>query len=145
LTFVRNVRNVVGMDNNRFAATDGGTGGDGSGPSRPTKGKWLTIGERIALANAELAALERSELAARVAGAAVVSAEDDARAAVGIIAEGLRVLRTRDGVPLTEDMILERARNIAAGLTGVRLDGVRFAARPAPTAEDEENAKEVIR
>src|SRR6185437_670672 len=69
----------------------------------------------------------------------------DAEAAVGIIAEGLRVLRTRDGVPLTDDMILERARNIAAGLTGVRLDGVRFAARRAPTAEDEANAKEVIR
>jgi hypothetical protein len=126
---VRNVRNVVGMDNNRFAATDGGTGGDGSGPSRPTKGKWLTIGEQIALANAELAALERP----------------DPAMVVDVVAEGLRVLRTRDGVPLTEDMILERARNIAAGLTGVRLDGVRFAARRAPTAEDEANAKEVIR
>src|SRR6185437_9572599 len=112
LTFVRNVRNVSLMDNNRFAATDGGTGGDGSGTPPPTKGKWLSIGERIARANAELAALERSELAA---GAAVVSADDDAQAAVGIIAEGLRVLRTRDGVALTEDMILERARNIAAG------------------------------
>ena len=126
---MRNVRNVVGMDNNRFAATDGGTGGDGSGTSAPTKGKWLTIGERIALANAELAALERP----------------DPAMVVDVVAEGLRVLRTRDGVALTDDMILERARNIAAGLTGVRLDGVRFAARRAPTAEDEANAKEVIR
>jgi len=90
---------------------------------------WLTIGERIARANAELAALERP----------------DPAMVADVVAEGLRVLRTRDGVPLTEDMILERARNIAAGLTGVRLDGVRFAARRAPTAEDEANAKEVIR
>jgi len=117
------------MDNNRFAATDGGTGGDGSGTPPPTKGKWLTIGERIARANAELAALERP----------------DPAMVVDVVAEGLRVLRTRDGVALTDDMILERARNIAAGLTGVRLDGVRFAARRAPTAEDEANAKEVIR
>jgi hypothetical protein len=34
------------------------------------------------------------------------------------VAEGLRVLRTRDGVPLTNEQIIERARNIVAGLLG---------------------------
>jgi len=47
------------------------------------------------------------------------------------VQSGLRVLRTRDGVPLTEDAIRERAANIVAGLVGnyeiSRLDGVRFA------------------
>ena len=111
--------------------------------ARRSDSPWLTIGERMARGAAELARAERE---ARAVGAVVVSADDDAMAAVGIVADGLRVLRTRDGVPLTEDMIMERARNIVTGLTGVRLDGVRFAARrAAPTAEDEANAKEVIR
>jgi hypothetical protein len=34
------------------------------------------------------------------------------------VAEGIRVLQTRDGVELTEQQILERARNIVAGLVG---------------------------
>jgi hypothetical protein len=34
------------------------------------------------------------------------------------VAEGLRVLRERDGVALTDDQIVERARNIVAGLVG---------------------------
>ena len=34
------------------------------------------------------------------------------------IAEGIRVLQTRDGVDLTDEQILERARNIVTGLLG---------------------------
>jgi hypothetical protein len=34
------------------------------------------------------------------------------------IAEGIRVLHTRDGIDLTEEQILERARNIVTGLLG---------------------------
>jgi hypothetical protein len=34
------------------------------------------------------------------------------------VAEGIRVLQTRDGVELTDEQILERARNIVTGLLG---------------------------
>jgi hypothetical protein len=34
------------------------------------------------------------------------------------IAAGIRVLQTRDGVPLSDAQIIERARNIVAGLIG---------------------------
>ena len=34
------------------------------------------------------------------------------------ISEGIRVLATRDGVPLTEGQILDRASNIVMGLMG---------------------------
>ena len=34
------------------------------------------------------------------------------------VAEGIRVLQTRDGVELSNEQILERARNIVAGLLG---------------------------
>ncbi|HVZ88725.1 MAG TPA: hypothetical protein VHG72_17260 [Polyangia bacterium] len=34
------------------------------------------------------------------------------------IAEGIRVLQTRDGVELSDEQILERARNIVTGLLG---------------------------
>jgi hypothetical protein len=34
------------------------------------------------------------------------------------VAEGIRVLQTRDGIKLTNAQILERARNIVAGLLG---------------------------
>jgi hypothetical protein len=34
------------------------------------------------------------------------------------VAEGIRVLQTRDGIKLSEDQIVERARNIVAGLVG---------------------------
>jgi hypothetical protein len=37
---------------------------------------------------------------------------------VADVAEGLRVWRRRDGVELSEEQILERARNIVAGLVG---------------------------
>ncbi len=46
------------------------------------------------------------------------------------VQSGIRVLRTRDGVPLTDDAIRERAANIVSGLVGnyriTRLDGVTF-------------------
>jgi hypothetical protein len=34
------------------------------------------------------------------------------------VADGIRVLATRDGIKLSEDQIVERARNIVAGLIG---------------------------
>jgi hypothetical protein len=34
------------------------------------------------------------------------------------VAEGIRVLQTRDGVDLSNEQILERARNIVTGLLG---------------------------
>jgi hypothetical protein len=34
------------------------------------------------------------------------------------VADGIRVLQTRDGIVLTDDQIIERARNIVAGLIG---------------------------
>lgn len=34
------------------------------------------------------------------------------------IADGIRVLQTRDGIELSDDQIVERARNIVAGLLG---------------------------
>jgi hypothetical protein len=34
------------------------------------------------------------------------------------VAEGIRVLQTRDGIDLTNEQILERARNIVTGLLG---------------------------
>lgn len=76
---------------------------------------------------------------ARLAQADLVRARREraeAEETVAIVADGLRVLRTRDGVPLTDDMIDERARNIAAGLTGLPLAGVRFGARKAPEPID---------
>jgi hypothetical protein len=34
------------------------------------------------------------------------------------VAEGIRVLQTRDGIDLSDEQILERARNIVTGLLG---------------------------
>ena len=34
------------------------------------------------------------------------------------VAEGIRVLQTRDGVDLSDEQIIERARNIVTGLLG---------------------------
>jgi hypothetical protein len=59
----------------------------------------------------------------------------DAMEAVAVIADGIRVLRTRDGVALTEEQIRERANNIACALMFTRLDGVRYA-RPVVTEAD---------
>ena len=53
------------------------------------------------------------------------------------VAEGIRVLQTRDGVKLSDDQIVERARNIVAGLIGnysfQSLDARESASAP-PTA-----------
>jgi hypothetical protein len=58
------------------------------------------------------------------------------------VSAGLRVLVTRDGVPLTEDMVRERAANIVSGLVGnydiKPWTGVRYA-RPVVTEEDFSN------
>jgi hypothetical protein len=62
--------------------------------------------------------------------------------AVAVIADGIRVLRTRDGVPLTEEQVIERARNIATGLMFTRLDGVRYA-RPVVTEADFETEQRI--
>jgi hypothetical protein len=40
------------------------------------------------------------------------------RLLVDDVADGIRVLQTRDGVKVSEDQIVERARNIVAGLIG---------------------------
>lgn len=41
---------------------------------------------------------------------------EEAKSAIAVIADGMRVLRTRDGVKLTDEQIEERARNIATAL-----------------------------
>lgn len=53
------------------------------------------------------------------------------------VAEGIRVLQTRDGIELSEQQILERARNIVAGLIGnyaIQSLDVREPAAPATSA-----------
>ncbi len=40
------------------------------------------------------------------------------RLLVDDVADGIRVFQTRDGINLSEDQIVERARNIVAGLIG---------------------------
>jgi hypothetical protein len=64
---------------------------------------------------------------------------DEMLALVDDVAAGVRVLRTRDGVAVTDDQIAERARNIAAALLGnYRIEpftGVRYA-RPPVTEDD---------
>jgi len=64
---------------------------------------------------------------------------DEMRTMVADVAQGVRVLRTRDGVPLTDAQIADRARNIVAALLGnYRIEpftGVRYA-RPTVTEDD---------
>jgi hypothetical protein len=51
------------------------------------------------------------------------------------VAEGIRVLATRDGVKVSEEQIVERARNIVAGLMGnysIQSLDARDAAAQAP-------------
>ena len=43
----------------------------------------------------------------------------DTKEMVRVVAEGIRVLRTRDGVQLTEVQVMERAKNIVMGLLGI--------------------------
>jgi len=53
------------------------------------------------------------------------------------VADGIRVLQTRDGVELSDEQIIERARNIVTGLLGnyqiKSLEGRPN--RPVPTAQ----------
>ncbi len=52
------------------------------------------------------------------------------------VAEGIRVLQTRDGVELSDEQILERARNIVTGLLGnykIRSIDAREAPDPGET------------
>ena len=53
------------------------------------------------------------------------------------VSEGIRVLQTRDGIKLSDDQIVERARNIVAGLIGnynIQSLDAREPAAPAPAA-----------
>lgn len=52
------------------------------------------------------------------------------------VADGIRVLQTRDGIDLSDDQILERARNIVTGLLG------NYRIRPVE-ARDLRHAREV--
>jgi hypothetical protein len=48
------------------------------------------------------------------------------------VAEGIRVLQTRDGVELSDEQIVERARNIVTGLLGnYRIRSIDDAREPA--------------
>ena len=50
------------------------------------------------------------------------------------VAAGLRVLRTRDGLDISDDQVLERARNIVTGLVGnYRIASLDPTTAPAPT------------
>jgi hypothetical protein len=50
------------------------------------------------------------------------------------VAEGIRVLQTRDGVDLSNEQILERARNIVTGLLGnYRIRSIDDAREPSDT------------
>jgi len=52
------------------------------------------------------------------------------------VAEGIRVLQTRDGVDLSNEQILERARNIVTGLLGnYRIRSIDDAREPADRSE----------
>jgi hypothetical protein len=46
-----------------------------------------------------------------------VLAPDPQSRAIDVVAEGIRVLQTRDGVQLSDDQIRERARNIVMALS----------------------------
>jgi hypothetical protein len=64
----------------------------------------------------------------RTAGATVKLLLED-------IADGIRVLQTRDGVELSEDQIVERARNIVAGLIGnYRIQTLEAHDKPTPSS-----------
>jgi hypothetical protein len=125
------------MDNTRD--TEGASVPFDAGLERAKRGDspWLTLGERLAKADLERARREQGWAAYGEEAVALARLERErAEQVTRDIADGIRVLRTRDGVPLTDDMIDERARNIAAGLTGIPLAGVRFGVRQAPDFAD---------
>lgn len=47
-----------------------------------------------------------------------MSPSDLRRQLVEDVADGIRILRTRDNIDVPEDIVYERARNIVAGLVG---------------------------
>jgi len=53
------------------------------------------------------------------------------------VADGIRVLQTRDGVELSDEQIVERARNIVTGLLGnYRIRSIESRTpRPAPSVQ----------
>ena len=53
------------------------------------------------------------------------------------VADGIRVLQTRDGIELSDDQIIERARNIVTGLLGnYRIRAIETRPdRPAPSVQ----------
>jgi hypothetical protein len=72
-----------------------------------------------------------SALGDRIEDALVPPPKVEAWELVAPIADGLKILQTRDGVDVTDAQILERARNIAAGL----VDRWKFVAiEPSPDA-----------
>ncbi len=53
------------------------------------------------------------------------------------VADGIRVLQTRDGIELSDEQIIERARNIVTGLLGnYRIRSIEARPnRPAPSVQ----------
>jgi len=53
------------------------------------------------------------------------------------VADGIRVLQTRDGIELSDEQIIERARNIVTGLLGnYRIRSIESrTSRPAPSVQ----------
>jgi hypothetical protein len=62
------------------------------------------------------------------------AAGNTVRLLVEDVAEGIRVLQTRDGIQLSNDQIVERARNIVAGLIGNYNIQSLDAREPGPSA-----------
>ena len=57
------------------------------------------------------------------------------------VADGIRVLTTRDGIKLSEEQIVERARNIVAGLIGnYRIEALEVSASRAGRSDDADEA-----
>ncbi len=55
------------------------------------------------------------------------------------VSAGIRVLKGRDGVPLSEGQIQERARNIVMGLVGnYRIEAIDLTSESRPDAESVE-------
>jgi hypothetical protein len=57
-------------------------------------------------------------MSSKTAGKMVGKTGNTVRLLLEDVAEGIRVLQTRDGIALSDDLITERARNIVAGLIG---------------------------
>jgi hypothetical protein len=61
------------------------------------------------------------------------------------VAEGIRVLQTRDGIKLSDDQIVERARNIVAGLIGnYSIQSLDAREQPAPSTAATKRAARTV-